>query len=194
MWEARQEIVPSGTRHQIFDEGSRLSFRELFTLLEQKPDFALWYSNVLASAAHAAFFWELPPLTDETFDNDAEFVLIESSSLASVHPDPEPFASQFASHSQTDVITFVNLGGDAVLVAPRPIESIGVYPHLATFVRGAPDSQVVALWKATAQVVREHLGPSPRWLSTSGLGVSWLHLRLDTRPKYYQFAPYKVAA
>jgi hypothetical protein len=30
-----------------------------------------------------------------------------------------------------------------------------------------------------------------RWLSTSGLGVSWLHMRLDSTPKYYNWQPYK---
>jgi hypothetical protein len=28
------------------------------------------------------------------------------------------------------------------------------------------------------------------WLSTSGLGVAWLHIRLDSTPKYYQHQPY----
>ena len=32
------------------------------------------------------------------------------------------------------------------------------------------------------------------WLSTSGLGVAWLHLRLDHEPKYYQYAPYRDPA
>jgi len=27
--------------------------------------------------------------------------------------------------------------------------------------------------------------------STAGAGVSWLHVRLDDRPKYYGFKPYK---
>lgn len=29
------------------------------------------------------------------------------------------------------------------------------------------------------------------WFSTSGLGIAWLHFRLDSTPKYYSFAPYK---
>jgi hypothetical protein len=33
--------------------------------------------------------------------------------------------------------------------------------------------------------------PLPLWVSTSGLAVPWLHLRLDARPKYYGFEPYK---
>lgn len=37
------------------------------------------------------------------------------------------------------------------------------------------------------------LGPTdyPIWLSTSGLGVYWLHMRLDRRPKYYTYEPFK---
>ncbi|WP_391540805.1 DUF6940 family protein [Halomicronema hongdechloris] len=31
----------------------------------------------------------------------------------------------------------------------------------------------------------------PRWVNASGLGVAWLHVRLDTRPKYYQHEPYR---
>jgi len=32
---------------------------------------------------------------------------------------------------------------------------------------------------------------NPRWLSTSGLGVSYLHVRIDKRPKYYSFDEYR---
>jgi hypothetical protein len=28
------------------------------------------------------------------------------------------------------------------------------------------------------------------WISTSGLGVPWVHVRLDSYPKYYQYRPY----
>jgi hypothetical protein len=28
------------------------------------------------------------------------------------------------------------------------------------------------------------------WISTSGLGVPWVHVRLDRYPKYYQYGPY----
>jgi hypothetical protein len=35
------------------------------------------------------------------------------------------------------------------------------------------------------------LGVRPVWLSTAGAGVPWLHLRLDDRPRYYGFAPFR---
>ena len=193
MWEARHQPVPSGTRYHIFRRQSPLSFRELFSLLEDDSDFARWYGETIARSAFAAFFWELPPVTIDTFDNDAEFVLMDSTSLAGLRPEPAPFESQFRLHQSADVITFPSLGGDALLIVPTPLAEIETYTHLATFLRNAPQSQVLSLWKIAAGAVRDNLGRKPRWLSTAGLGVPWLHLRLDTRPKYYRFATYKNA-
>ena len=193
MWEVRTQAVPSGIRIKMFDQDTQLSFGNLFDLLENNADFACWYSETLAGCEFEAFFWELPPLTTGTFANDAEFVLIDSASLSRLRPDPVPFASQFARQRGADVITFPNLGGDALLIVPVQIGSVDSYPHLSTFLRTAPRSQVSSLWQVAARTVRENLSPAPRWLSTAGLGVSWLHLRLDTRPKYYSYSPYKVA-
>lgn len=193
MWQARHEFVPQGILFKIFQGDLQLSFRELFGLLENNSEFARWYGETLADSALDAFFWEHPAVTSNTFDKKAEFVLIGSSSLASLTAEPSPFESRFALNPGADVITFPNLGGDALLVVPSPIGPIEAYPHLAAFLRNAPRTQVISLWKAAARVVHENLGPIPRWLSTAGLGVSWLHLRLDTRPKYYRFEPYKAA-
>jgi uncharacterized protein DUF6940 len=194
MWDVRAQSDPSGIRVKISHEGARLSFREVFFLLESSTDFARWYSEILAACVHEAYFWELPPLTTATFEDDAEFVVIESDSLARLRPDPAPFESQFALQRGSDVITFPNLGGDALLIVPTPLGSVESYPHLATFLRQAPASQVRSLWKGAARAVHETLSDTPTWLSTAGLGVSWLHLRLDTRPKYYNYQPYKTAA
>ena len=38
------------------------------------------------------------------------------------------------------------------------------------------------------------VGARPVWLSTAGAGVSWLHVRLDDRPKYYGCGPYRQYA
>lgn len=194
MWEARTRAVPSGLRFDLFRGRSPLSFRELFHLFENDADFTRWYAETLAGCGLAAFFWEHPPLTTETFDDEAEFVLIESSALAGLHSEPEPFASHFSSHPDAEVVTFANPSGDALLVAPRPLGPLEAYCHLAVFVRNAPATQIQSLFKTAARAVHENLSRTPSWLSTSGLGVSWLHVRLDRRPKYYQFTPYKTAA
>jgi hypothetical protein len=170
-----------------------MSFRRLFDLLEGNEEFRSWYCQTLVDCTFEAFFWEHPPFSTTTFDNKAEFVLLNAPSLASIKPEPAPFESEFANQPNQDVLVFPNLGGDALLIVPRPIGRLEAYPHLAAFLRNAPASQVHALWQSIAKVVGDKLSPQPRWLSSAGLGVSWLHLRLDTWPKYYRFAPYAVA-
>ena len=87
---------------------------------------------------------------------------------------------------------FPNLGNDAVLVVPRPSGAAAAWSHLAAFVRNAPAHQVHELWRVIGITMEQQLGTSPIWLSTAGMGVSWLHVRLDSRPKYYGFAEYTV--
>jgi hypothetical protein len=57
--------------------------------------------------------------------------------------------------------------------------------------RQAPEQQKHALWKLVGAAMQHRLGIKPVWLSTAGAGVSWLHVRLDDRPKYYGYAPYR---
>jgi hypothetical protein len=49
-------------------------------------------------------------------------------------------------------------------------------------------------WQKVGEKMEESLlsaNNAPRWLSTSGLGVSYLHVRIDNRPKYYSFDEYR---
>jgi hypothetical protein len=105
---------------------------------------------------------------------------------------------------------FQNLGGDAILVAPnnwsssnkseQPSSSTSSYcAHLANFIREASEEQIIQLWRLVAETLQERLllettsnNTIPIWFSTAGTGVAWLHFRLDTRPKYYLYHPFKM--
>ena len=80
-----------------------------------------------------------------------------------------------------------------MLVVPCPKAEDSAYPHLAAFARDASPNQQHALWCQVGFALEQQLGHQPTWLSTSGLGVFWIHIRLDSRPKYYTFAPYRLA-
>lgn len=188
MWTAKAEVVPNGHRFQIFRDADVVSFREYLTLLENDQHFGSWYTDFLAAAEYEAFFWEHPPLCNASIDSKAEFVLLESPTLARVRPDPEPFRSHF--ENDGDIVAFRSLGGDALLIAPKPLEPLAAYAHLAAFARHASKMQVQTLWHQTGRAIRETLSDQNLWVSTSGLGVAWLHVRLDTYPKYYQHRPY----
>jgi hypothetical protein len=188
------ESVQNGRRFKIFRGEEPVSFGEYLDLLAEDPKFDSWYTSVLAGADYDAFFWEHPPLCNSVTDSAAEFVLIESPSLARIGPNPEPFSSHFKREPEGEIVSFCSLGGDAVLLAPRPSGRLETCAHLAAFVRQAPEYRVQSLWRATGRAMRQHLGERKLWLSTSGLGVSWLHVRLDSYPKYYQYQPYAIVA
>jgi len=131
-------------------------------------------------------------LTAASAERAFEFVVLDSPELERA-PEPGAFAAEFAATPSGDVLAFANLGGDALLVVPRPLAPAPVYAQLGAFVRGAPVSQRAALWQAVGAAVGRRLGAKPVWLSTAGAGVAWLHVRLDDRPKYYAFTPYRAS-
>ena len=197
-WQVEREPAGAGTRYRIRRGATPLSFRAVFELLERSAAFVDWYAQTIAAAPAEAFFWEHPPLTEARLDDEAELVLIPSDSLARLHPDPSAFTAHFDREPERDVlpevVVFPNLAGDALLVVPRPLGPVSAYPHLAAFLREAPARQVRALLQTTGKLVREHGGAGPLWLSVAGLGVPWLHVRLDDAPKYYRHDPYRRVA
>jgi hypothetical protein len=196
VWEA-QIVASSSPRVQtisLLRSGRSLAFAEVVELWQDAAEFRDHFLSLLSASPYDAYFWETPPVTAATASRPFEFVLVESTQLSRVQPEPEAFRSQFASTDAADtILTFPNLGGDALLVVPRPLASPLAYAHLAAFVRRAPDAQKHALWKAVGAAMSRRIGERPVWLSTAGLGVYWLHLRLDARPKYYRHQPYRTA-
>jgi hypothetical protein len=172
----------------LAETGSALSFDEVVRGWCESAAFrALWRAGI-GDVPFDAWCWECPPVTAGISARPFECVFISSPALARVRPDPEAFAEHF--RPDRSAVTFGNLGGDAVLVAPCP-GAVGTdYSQLASFTATAPQAQQDALWHAVGEAMRKRIGASPAWLSTAGLGVAWLHVRLDDRPKYYRHAAY----
>ena len=135
-----------------------------------------------------AYCFETPPLTKKMLGEPFECVFVDSPLLAQQEPDPHPFQEHFRNSNGS--VAFQSLGKDALLIAPCPTNQSTCYTHLAAFLRSASKEEARQLWKTIAQSLDERLADTPIWLSTAGLGVSWLHVRLDTRPKYYRHHAY----
>jgi uncharacterized protein DUF6940 len=192
MWTSRSEQLPKGRaiRVAVDLDASPVAYAEVLRRWQHDADFRSWFNGLLAESPFSAFRWETPPLTAATADRPFEFVLLDSPGLAS-SPDADAFAQHFRGAAQADVVEFPNLGNDAILVVPCPRSPVSAYGHLAAFVRQGPETQRHALWQQVGAAMQRRLGAKPVWLSTAGAGVSWLHVRLDDRPKYYGYAPYR---
>lgn len=189
-WAAETTPIKGGERLELLENGAPLSCARLLQLWTDVPAFADWYSHRLRDAHLPAFFWEHPPLTRAHLDKPAEFVLLNAPGLDGIRADPSAFREPLRNAPEGRIATFPNLGGDATLVVPRPVGGADRYGHLGDFLRHAPVEQVLELWRVTGRAMTEALGQAPVWLSTSGLGVPWVHVRLDSHPKYYQHRPY----
>jgi len=191
MWSAHSEPLTgaNGVRFALVLDSRPASFADVLRAWHDDADFRSLFNALLADSPFTAFRWETPPITGATVTRAFECVLLDSPGLAR-RPEPEAFAEHFA-NAKEGVVSFTNLGGDAVLVVPCPIIAPSAYGHLATFVRLAPEGQRHALWRSIGQAMARRVGAKPVWLSTAGAGVSWLHVRLDDRPKYYGYGPYR---
>ena len=188
----RDEIVAGRTtRYALSLDDRPLSYRRVLELLADDPAFRLYLSRLLANADFPSFRWETPPITRRTADRPFEFVLVNDQYLQQVPPEPQVFAEHFAKAGEAPlVLPVANLGRTATLVVPRQLDAGCAYPHMAAFVRTAPELQLHALWQCVAATALAQLSDAPMWISTAGGGVAWLHVRLEGSPKYYAYRPY----
>lgn len=177
------------------DAMTAVTWQDAIIFLQQNKTFRSLLTNTLANVPFPAFFWETPPITPINLEQSWECVVVAAPALSEVEPDPEPFREYLIrAGSKTAIATFPNLGSDALLIVPREQGNISAYTHMANFLRLAPKSQIHQLWQVLGQAIQRHWAHRQGrslWVSTSGLGVYWLHIRLDDAPKYYTYEPYK---
>jgi hypothetical protein len=194
MWEASiSDLSPGlGQHFQVKQNGQPLTYAEVLRLWAGSAPFRDFFIETLWQTPYPACFWETPPIDIEQVSRRFEFVLGPSPLLNQVRPEAEIFREQFQNSPPGDlVLSFDNLGGDARLVVPRPLQADDDYAHLISFLQNAPRDQMHALWQRVGEEAQKMLNSQTRWISTAGLGVYWLHVRLDTRPKYYRYEAYK---
>ena len=84
-----------------------------------------------------------------------------------------------------NVIAFPNLSGDTILIVPVPKKNKN-FATLKDFINNSDDKQQSDLWKCVAKEARKSLKKHQKmWISTHGLGVPYLHVRICNKPKYY---------
>jgi len=190
MWTAGNEKLSGfkGLKFTIELDARPVTFAEVIHGWQSDSAFRLMFNSLLADAPFTAFRWETPAVTTNTTKQPFEFVLLDSPGLAR-QPDPEVFSAHFE-RAENGIAVFPNLGRDGIMIAPSPLADISAYGHLAAFVRHAPETQRDALWQSVGLAISKRLGDKPVWLNTAGAGVSWLHVRLDDKPKYYGYEPF----
>ena len=183
-----------------FDE---ISYAEFIHLLKsENNDFLMVFFKSLNDATDnlSAYFWECVPVSQKLINKKFEFVVTKSEELNNITLDSGPFAKHLAdiAIAGTWVGSFPNKGKDAVLIIPSAKKdykkNIIDYKNISQFTKNASQEQKQKFWQEVANRLSRELekNEAPKWLSTHGLGVPYLHVRIDNRPKYYHFEEYKT--
>jgi hypothetical protein len=208
-------VVKSGTSYTtyraVIDDPTAIIFSDSFCDVSGEQFFACLGDpanntvdqliDVLRTVPYEAYFWECAPVLQGS-TAPFEFTIVDDvvGCFAGMRPDRLAFSEHF--HKNTNnVVDFANLSGDARLVVPCPLldDAEQRMLHVGSFVRGsvADDEYIQArnLFRRVGQLATARLAQNtpkrrPLWVSTSGLGIPWLHVRLSDTPKYYRHTPY----
>jgi hypothetical protein len=130
------------------------------------------------------FFFETF-VCDKEMLNKYQEVFIESQSLNNLTQNYTPFLEHINNSQEKYVIVFNNLSGDTRLLIPKPIKNKD-FTTIKDFIDNASETQQVHFWKQVALEIHDMLKHHDKiYVSTHGTGIYYLHLRLDTYPKYY---------
>ncbi len=168
--------------------GDTLTFREVFQLWQTSAAFTDFYASLLRRCEYDGYVWEMPEISEVTIDQPFEYTITEAG-LFFPSADASPFAQHMSAAGEGDMIDFPNLGGDAHLIVPVATGGSD-FRDMKRFLANADPAQIASLWRRAGEEMLARLGPDPIWLSVNGAGVAWLHLRLDSWPKYYVHMPY----
>ena len=113
---------------------------------------------------------------------------IEDPRLSVVKEDFKSFKKNIELRKNKDekyAVSFPNLSGDTILVIPKPRKG-KKFTNLHYFM---PVSKIQQkeFWKRVSLEIEKKLKKSPYvFVSTHGLGVDYLHVRISESPKYYE--------
>ena len=107
--------------------------------------------------------------------NKIEYRIRKSPRLPSV-PDSRPYKNYLDKNFRSLSTQFLNLSKDAILVIPNK-----PYANIYQFAIRSSDREWLALFRRVAKNVKKG-----QYISTHGHGVSYLHVRLESNPKYYK--------
>lgn len=95
------------------------------------------------------------------------------------------FKSHIKKSKNKYVTSFYNLNKDTILVVPvhRRYKN---YATIKDFCDNASITQQKYFWKEVAKLIKNIIKKEKYiWVSTHGLGVPYMHIRISNKPKYY---------
>ena len=133
-----------------------VTYRQFLNKIQNEEPFRREFITVLQKSRFSTYFFETPKVTKESLDDKFEFILSAADELKNVNADRDTFQDYFRQCKDSPVITFPNLGHNAVLVVPCPVEEgskLTQYSSLGPFMRNIDQNQVHQFWIEAARTM-----------------------------------------
>lgn len=111
----------------------------------------------------------------------------ETHPMSKMKLDCETYKKYFKKNEK--IAIFMNPSGKTKLIVPKMLKNIDKnnYLNISTFSRNSPLTQQIELWrKVFREMIKCDKTNQKCYLNTHGLGIGWLHVRIDKTPKYYK--------
>lgn len=132
---------------------------------------------------HGSVFWETSKIENGGLVKYREKKIPASAQLPMTMRASSRAYKQYLTNKKSPV-AFSNPTGTCTLVSP-PDQGKN-FAHIGLFYKNASQHEIRALWKKVATEIEKRLKlKKVIYVSTHGLGVPWLHVRICDFPKYY---------
>lgn len=190
------------------DTNEPITIKTFITALKLSDYFMNSFRHALLSYPDAdELIFECCPITPNNYDTAPfEFVLIPSYgyTFGSLRTDENTFIPHFNQGTEK-VTSFPDLIDDAILISPCYSDTNyndqdahnHPFTHFNNFVKYATLEDFKNLWTLVAITLENKIKGSKLqpnscfWLSVNRINIPWLHIRIDTKPLYYKYTPYK---
>ena len=166
--------------------GGGITWRQLLKKWSDKKKYNIKINPKDFNYSFAIKFY---PFTGNNLDSVVKYEIFREDGLAK-NQNYSSFEEKFPKDEKCDVISFKNISGDSTLIVPCP-DANKNYAHLGLFNKNATNSKKLELWKKVAEEISKIIKNNKDkeiYLNTHGYGVPYLHVRIDSTPKYgYQF-------
>lgn len=179
-------------KYELYKGSEEVTYYHFLRQMKVNKDLRQLFINTLRDSRFLKFRLEMPPISAHLKNLAFEFILLDSPGLQST-PDIESFAEHFNQPSGQLYATFLNFSKTSTLIVPTPFgaKTAKRYASIGPFMKKSNNKkQRAQADQLVRQVAIEGAAAFEKttktYISTAGGGVAWLHVRLDSRPKYYQ--------
>ena len=177
-------------RINIVYKGKHLTFRKLLKLWITDKDFCVFFTKLLGSKTKSKYRFESPKLTKTNLNKKAFFIVYNEPELSSTaNPKgiyPVGFILELKKcETKINALLIPGKGGmehpERMIIPCRPVAHIGQLNR-------QPKKLIHDMWKLAAiAAIQKFNENKTAFISTHGLGIPWLHIRIEEFPVHYKY-------